>query len=255
MPHGYSLHIALNKVDRNTYGADGLLHSCINNAKNYEKIALSQGFTNTVLLADSNASLNNFKNATEHIIKQLNNNDYFLLTFSGHGGKVKDLSNDEDGEYDQTWCFYDGEVIDDEFFDIWLKLPGNARVFVISDSCYSGSMLRDIFNIDPFKQQGVIKPINEPNNRGFDVDPFRPMLKACIKLLSGALENKPASDGPFYSLFTEALLNTWDNSSFSGNYYDFYEAIKTKMPFKSPPGWMQVGISNLEYDQQKPFFI
>ncbi len=33
--------------------------------------------------------------------------DLFMLTFSGHGGQVPDVSGEEADKLDETWCLYD----------------------------------------------------------------------------------------------------------------------------------------------------
>ena len=36
------------------------------------------------------------------------------MTYSGHGGQIEDVSGEEEDKKDETWCLYDGELIDDE---------------------------------------------------------------------------------------------------------------------------------------------
>jgi hypothetical protein len=39
--------------------------------------------------------------------------DIFLLSYSGHGGQLPDLNNDEETDsQDETWCLYNGELVD-----------------------------------------------------------------------------------------------------------------------------------------------
>ena len=48
--------------------------------------------------------------------KALKPGDLFFLTYSGHGGQVPDVTGDEDDKQDETWCLYDGQLIDDELY-------------------------------------------------------------------------------------------------------------------------------------------
>src|SRR5215467_8561878 len=50
---------------------------------------------------------------------KLKRNDIFFLTYSGHGGQVPNTGRDlEPDGFDETWCLYDGELIDDELYAV-----------------------------------------------------------------------------------------------------------------------------------------
>ena len=66
--------------------------------------------------------------------------DIFFLTYSGHGGQAPDLNGDEPDGKDETWCLYDGELIDDELYSSWGAFAAGVRIFLLSDSCHSGSV-------------------------------------------------------------------------------------------------------------------
>lgn len=52
--------------------------------------------------------------------KQLTADGIFVLTYSGHGGQSHgDDDDDEDDLQDETWCQFDGELIDDELNQLW----------------------------------------------------------------------------------------------------------------------------------------
>lgn len=40
-----------------------------------------------------------------------------MLSYSGHGGQLPDLNGDESDGRDETWCFFDGELVDDELYN------------------------------------------------------------------------------------------------------------------------------------------
>jgi hypothetical protein len=68
----------------------------------------------------------------------------FFLTYSGHGGQVPNTGNDfEPDGFDETWCLYDGELIDDELYTALGSFAAGVRIFVLSDSCHSGTVLRE----------------------------------------------------------------------------------------------------------------
>jgi metacaspase-1 len=43
---------------------------------------------------------------------------------------------------DETWCLYDGELIDDELYNELGGFAAGVRVLVLSDGCHSGSVVR-----------------------------------------------------------------------------------------------------------------
>ena len=66
-----------------------------------------------LLLRD--ATVENVKNEQENAAKAVEPRDYFLLTYSGHGGQLKDINKDEEYfQLDETWCLYDRQFVDDE---------------------------------------------------------------------------------------------------------------------------------------------
>jgi hypothetical protein len=43
---------------------------------------------------------------------------------------------------DETWCLYDGQLLDDELHGAWEKFQAGVRILVFSDSCHSGTVLK-----------------------------------------------------------------------------------------------------------------
>lgn len=68
--------------------------------------------------------------------------DLFVLSFSGHGVSLAEAGGDE--AHDQAWCLFDNLLLDDELSQLWLLFAPGVRIVVVSDSCFSGSMLRDV---------------------------------------------------------------------------------------------------------------
>ena len=68
--------------------------------------------------------------------------DILLLTYSGHGGQIPDVTGEETDKLDETWCLYDGQLIDDEMYLELSRFAAGVRVLVFSDSCHSGTVVR-----------------------------------------------------------------------------------------------------------------
>lgn len=137
-----SLHIGLNSVDPKHYaGWSGDLMACEFDAEDMAAIAAAQGMKPTVLLTKK-ATRANVVKAVRAAAKALKPGDYFFISYSGHGGQIHDSSGDEPDAKDETWCLYDSEFIDDEVFNELSAFEDGVRIFVLSDSCHSGSVVR-----------------------------------------------------------------------------------------------------------------
>lgn len=280
MAKGISLHLGLNKVDPNHYaGWSGPLNACEADAHSMEQLAKSQGFDTATKLssAATRSVLIEFLN---FVAKNLQKGDIFLLTYSGHGGQVPDQNGDEEDGLDETWCLYDGQLIDDELYYAFSKIKPGVRGLVLSDSCHSGTVIKDVLYQFANSAQPALKiqaPLfrNMPaevglrtyeQNRQFydkivselpkDTDFEKgDIIKATVRLISGCQDNQLSSDGTFNGAFTAALLRVWNGGKFNGNYGEFHRAVLSKMPPSQSPNQMIVGVADKAFDNQKPFTV
>lgn len=69
-----------------------------------------------------------------------------VIQYSGHGSFVPDEDGDEPDGTDECLCPYDvrsqGPITDDELFDLFSARRPGVKVFMISDSCHSGTVAR-----------------------------------------------------------------------------------------------------------------
>lgn len=157
---GLSLHLGLNLVSPKHYeGWSGELAACEFDARDMASIAKRQGMKSKVLLtrkATRDATLKGLRAAA----KTLRSGDLFLLTFSGHGGQVPDVSGEEADKKDETWCLFDAQLIDDELYFELSRFRAGVRILVLSDSCHSGTVTRA-----PVPQPGSVQPGAAPMAR------------------------------------------------------------------------------------------
>ncbi|MBC6489559.1 caspase family protein [Flavihumibacter stibioxidans] len=144
MSRGISLHIGLNRVDISQYPGYTIpdLSGCINDANSMRDIAVQCGFSTTDQLLDGQATAMNVLQKINEASSQLCSGDIFLLTYSGHGSQVPDETGEEEDGMNETWVLYDRQLIDNELYTCWQKFAAGVRIFVSSDSCHSGSMVR-----------------------------------------------------------------------------------------------------------------
>ncbi len=142
MAKAVSIHIGLNSVDPKHYaGWSGDLVACEFDANDMAAIAHAAGMKSTLLLTKK-ATRAAVLAAVRAASKTLQSGDLLFVTYSGHGGQIDDVSGEEEDKKDETWCLYDGELIDDEVFLELSRIAAGVRVLVLSDSCHSGTVIR-----------------------------------------------------------------------------------------------------------------
>lgn len=282
-PKGLSLHIGLNSVDPAGYGGwPGTLNACENDARDMERVAAARGFKTKVLLtkdATSATVISFLKNAA----KQLKKGDELFLTYSGHGGQVPDRNGDESSDgLDETWCLYDRQLVDDELYAYWGMFEKGVRILMLSDSCHSGSVSKDVMAIlaggpripirnaaavdySAFRVKAIpweqLDPAYKAKQKVYDkIQKSLPSAEkapvgATVVLISGCQDNQTSLDGQQNGLFTEKLLSVWNDGAYKGNLKAFHKAIVAQMPFTQTPNYFVVGAKNAKFEAAPPFTI
>ncbi len=267
MAKGLSLHIGLNCVDPNHYKKrngkpwHGTLHGAESDAHAMHEIASIQGFRATKLLRED-AKIESVVQNIEHAAKELSAGDTFFISYAGHGGQVVDTSGDEGDGYDETWCLYDGQILDDELLLLWSRFDKGVRVLIVSDSCHSGTISRGaaaqhttlcesardeamISGASALEAKGeeiiyrfmppIVSIFTSQRNREFYDEVKRklpkniPNIDASVKLLAGCRDHQFSQDGKDNGFFTSTLLKVWDDGKFNGTYEEFHREIHDDM--------------------------
>jgi metacaspase-1 len=286
-----SLHIGLNSVSPQHYeGWSGPLAACEFDANDMAAIAKSQGIAAKTLLTKAGtrkAVLTGIRAAA----KALKKGDLFLLTYSGHGGQVADASGDEDDKQDETWCLFDGQLIDDELYFELSKFAAGVRVLVLSDSCHSGTVTRARPEPPPAGmraklmpadvglrvyakhaafydglQNNIAKaagkaPLADPDAvlgklavQGGRVQSIARQFKAAVVLISGCQDNQTSLDGDHNGAFTGQLRRIWNNGKFKGTHAQFHAQIVAGMPERQTPNLFLLGPAGA-FAAQRPFEV
>jgi len=278
-----ALTIGLNSVDPKHYaGWTGKLTACEADADDMASIAKSRDMKCETVLT-KNATRANVIAGIHKASAALKSGDLFMLTYSGHGGQVKDINNEEPDHKDETWCLYDAEWIDDEIYAELGRFAAGVRILVFSDSCHSGSVIKMAYYHGTSLTRGP-SPDSEPpryramppdvalatyrQNRKFYDDLQRaPGLKAAkdnVKasalLISGCADNQLSSDGAFNGLFTGTMLEVWNDGQFNkrfktGGYRKFHREIVNRMPPDQTPHYFVAGTPNPAFEKQHPFTV
>jgi hypothetical protein len=276
---GASLHIGLNHVDPDHYqGWDGALQGCINDANDLLAIAKDAGFA-TNRLVDEEATAAAVTAEIAKAAAAVEPGGTFMLTYSGHGSQVPDKNFDEgDDGLDETWVCYDRQLVDDELYALWATFAPGTRIVVLSDSCHSGTAIRetldavrpdaldarlslsapDAMRTMPKAQARAVYDANRELYDAIQADvPAGETIAvaADVLLLSGCQDNQTSADGKRNGLFTQTLLGVWDGGAFAGGYRRLYDAVTARMPPWQSPNWLTVGPDGTTFAARRPFTI
>ena len=289
-PKGLALNIGLNLVDSARYaGWDGPLAACEFDANDMAAIAQSAGMKATVLLTKK-ATRANVLAAMRSAAKTLKSGDFFLLSYSGHGGQMPDSTGDEDDQKDETWCLYDAQLLDDELYFELSRFAAGVRILVLSDSCHSGTVTRQIVLPPPptgqrskLMPEAVARRVYAEHQAFYDklqaevataareafTDPDEALaqlggaaeatalvgrFKPGVVLISGCQDNQTSMDGEHNGAFTEQLLKVWNGGRFTGGYNAFHVQIRAGLPRTQSPNIFVLG-PTARFLKQKPFNV
>jgi hypothetical protein len=276
-PKAVSLHIGLNAVSPSAYGGwDGPLAACEFDAHDMAAIAKSRGMKATTLLTKQGTRAKVLA-AMRAAAKALKSGDLFFLTYSGHGGQVPDVTGEEVDKKDETWCLFDGQLIDDELYVELARFAAGVRIVVLSDSCHSGTVTREaaptpaLPHLRPKLMPAAVGMRTYREHQAFydglqravakaagstPVEPDAALaqvagsgrlsaivkaFKPAVLLISGCQDNQTSMDGDHNGAFTEQLLAVWNDGKFEGNYAAFHARIRARLPATQSPNLFTLG--------------
>ena len=279
MTRGISIHIGLNQVSTQHYGANvAPLSTCEQDAKDMQALATTQDFKSSFLLLSENATRSAVASVIQLASQELKSGDILFLSYSGHGAYVFDTSGDEDDNLDETWCLYDGQFLDDELLKLWTLFEEGVRILILSDSCHSGSVAKAFPNAkeeeNKLFQTKLLAPKVAQEVYLKNIDYYQKIeetvgnvkesdIKASVKLLAACQDPQVSYTLTFAknSIFTEKLKDVWSRGTFDGNYEQFFERIRDEvssldfLPTVQTPNLLNIGSQNEAFDKAKPFSI
>ncbi len=271
-PKGYSLHIGLNRVSKKHYdGWDGALRAPEADAIAMQELAKDAGFKKSIRLLSARAKRDAVVDRMLEFAKDLEPGDLFFLSYSGHGGQAKDLNQDEFDRLDETWCLYDGQLLDDEIFWCLSKFREGVRIVAMIDCCHSGTSLKAIQEKqkeDPYpRRYKKVVPMDvllKTLKKNWDfykkvgsakkLKGVQEKIGASVIQISACQDDEVAYDGHKNSLFTEYLLKVWKKGKFKGTHKALHREISEQIPFGSP-NYFTFGPKMASFTRKKPFTI
>jgi metacaspase-1 len=247
MAMGYSLNIGVNSLDPAYYGNDGRLDTCENDALGLQELARKEGYRTSVYLGTRTATYQRVVDELCRAAEALRAGDLFMLTFSGHGERVRDENGDEENGYDESWCLYDRRILDDELHHLFKMFRPGVRVIALSDSCESGTVVDECC-------------------REYASEERCDEINASIILISACQDNQGARSGLIYKdirygWFTKKVLSVWNEGRFRGSYRTFHQSVVRELEERAAPreaqrpNYLVIGKENPAFEEQQPFKI
>jgi len=264
-------------IDTEYYGDDGALPTCGKDCLCMHDIAVSQNFESSTVILNENATREAVTEAIEKASRELEDGDILFISYSGHGTSIEDISGDEKDNKDEAWCLYNGFLLDDELKYLWTLFGEGVRIFIISDSCHSGTITKEIFGVKKsdvilsklfpvykaqevyFKHKDFYKEVKAKASSAKEED-----IKARVKLIAGCQDDESSYVLPNEqnSLLTMELNRVWDAGQFMGTTEEFFAQIKDAVvaiarenKIYQEPNLFTIGAKNPAFDSQKPFGI
>ncbi|MFI7313136.1 caspase family protein [Streptomyces hygroscopicus] len=284
MATGLSVHIGLNQVDPAAYdGWSGELGAGEQDAVDMARLADAAGFDVTDPLLSAAATAETVTATLEAAAGRLAEGDILFLSYAGHGGQVPDLNHDETGDrLDETWVLYDRQLVDDELFELFGKFAKGVRIWLLSDSCHSGTVAgrlpetlsaqeldrrfrtaepeevgRRIRAMPQSVQSAVYRRDRDAYDRIQNTRTAKDLTRidASVLKISGCQDNQTSADGILNGLFTGTLLEVWRDGAFAGSYRGLHREVVKRMPPDQTPDFVQAGVANPAFVRQRPFTI
>ncbi|HEX6368496.1 MAG TPA: caspase family protein [Longimicrobium sp.] len=243
MPRAMSIHIGINDDGRRV-----VLNDSETAAWQMAGLAWQAGYGSILVLRGQEATRGAVHAALAGASQALREGDSLFVSFSGHGGQEPDHDGD-DGGFDESWCLYDGPLLDDKLAGYWRLFDAGVRIVVVSESCFAGGLGRTghghapgpVSPDAPRRMRGGLSYRDEPSwakaavakvMASCVVEPPQDSreIRASVLMLTASAEHQPARGG----LFTRCLLEAWGKDGFDGSYCALYKDVRQRVMNANP---------------------
>ena len=214
----YALLVAINEYEDSSSNLKG----CIYDAENMRDILI-----NLYNFKPENIRVVTDERATKKgILERLNwlvnhENSHLFFQYSGHGAQVVDRNGDElDDGLDEILCPHDMDwddpLTDDILHSYFLKIPKSSSLFMVCDSCHSGTITRNSPSVET-KPRCITAPfdiLSRSLNRqlpiyhiGDYVEKLKTMNMPVVSHISGCMDHQVSMDAYLEKKWQGAM--TW----------------------------------------------
>ena len=198
------------------------LRGCVNDVENIRELLVNYfGFNpeNIRVIINERATKLDILERLGWLLSETVSGDELVFHYSGHGSQVRDRHGDElDDDLDEILCphdlNWDDPLTDDILATLFDKVPVGVNLTMISDSCHSGTITRDIGcngNMVDSIPKRIIPPYDiRSRSLGLKIQKKRNlgMSREIVQnhvLLSGCKDNQTSSDAYIGGKYQGAL--------------------------------------------------
>lgn len=271
-----SLHIAVDEVDRRLYAETfEPLPGCNSDARAMAELASCEGLLPSTLRG-SEATGDAVLAALGSFAQELGSGGFLFVTFSGHGSVVPDGNRDEEDRYDETLVLHDRQLLDDELWATWAQFRTGVRIFVVIDSCHSGTAVRRLESVadrsveppapmaapgDPSKRSRrlptraraadfaarteLYRQIDEATPPPDSVD-----VAASVLLFAACQDVEDAQEDDTGGDFTRAFFKAWQSGS-ARDYPELFDAA-SELVSGQTPNYLPLGVEDASFERSRP---
>jgi hypothetical protein len=224
--------VGLTKLNPDYYdGWDGACPGCDRDASRFATLCHNAGFDGITCLINQAATQAGVESAFAEAASDLRDGD--LLTFynSGHGGQQRDSDGDEEDRQDETLCWWDGEIIDDQIAFCLKTLRKCVRVLFVTDTCNSGTNYRGRGRV----RRSTPKRVHVPATDGFN---------GTLLHFGGCADGRSSYGSDQGGEFTIALLDVLSKARKPLNYTEGFDRAAKRMPRYQKPVFAPWGSPN-----------
>jgi metacaspase-1 len=220
------------------------LNGCVNDANGWAELLIGHfdlPRANVVMLTDAQATRGAILTELKGLLAGSRAGDVLVFTNSSHGTQILDRG-DGDESIDEAICPIDydsGLLVDDDLRELFSGLPEGVALSVISDSCHSGSVTRDL-------EEPNYPPAYSSRERWLDWEflpaELRPTAAAVSKgaerypesgmrevLLAGCRDTESSYDARLGADFHGAMTHHALEAIRAANYRISYEALAGRL--------------------------
>lgn len=237
-------------VGINNYpGTQHDLNGCVNDAHAWADLLVAHydfPQSDVKLLLDAQATKARIMADLKSLLAGAQAGDVLVFTNSSHGTYITDTGGDEPDRYDEALVPYDfknGLIVDDELRTLFAGLPAKVHLAVISDSCNSGSVTRDVAPpIFPPPRPRLLRPrdYGKPDLPDAQLAKLRsshregyPQSGMKETLLSGSKSTEYSYDaqigGTYHGAMTYYAIETIREANYKITYADMARRVNEKL--------------------------
>lgn len=237
-------------VGINNYpGTQQDLNGCVNDAHAWADLLVAHyDFPQTAvkLLLDAQATKASILAGIKSLLVGAQAGDVLVFTNSSHGTYLPDTGGDEPDRYDEALVPHDFKhnlIVDDELRALFADVPAGVGLTIISDSCHSGSVTRDVAPaILPPPRPRLLRPrdLGRPDLPDAQLAKLRsrhavgrPQSGMKELLLSGCKSTEYSYDaqigGTFHGAMTYYAIETIKEAGYKINYAGLAQGINEKL--------------------------